>query len=107
MPYFMHQWTYKDKHAEKMVAEPQDRQRVVRLAAESFDGELIKFFFCFGDYDGMAITKFDSNEQALACILSVFSRGELATVKTTVLIAPQEGQNAMREARGLLKDHKP
>jgi uncharacterized protein with GYD domain len=103
MPYFMHQWKYKDKQVAAMVARPQDRARIVRLAAKSFGGKVLQFFFAFGEYDGVAITKFDSNEEAFACFLHVFSDGELESIKTTVLLHESEGMKAMRDAHSALE----
>lgn len=104
MPLFLHQWSYKDDQVEKMILEPQNRAEIVRAAVRAFDGELISFFYCFGDYDGMAIARFPDNQTALACCMSIFAGGRLAGVKTTPLFDPDEGVAAMTQAAKALDD---
>jgi uncharacterized protein with GYD domain len=105
MPLFMHQWVYKDTQVKSMVTQSSDRDRenVVRIATEAFDGTLHNFYFTFGDYDGMSISEFQDNETALACLMSIIGQGRLKSVKTTVLFTNEEAQAAMKRARTILK----
>ena len=102
MPLFMHQWTYKDPQVLAMITNPQDRAEAVGLAVETFGGKLHRFFFCFGDYDGMCITEFPDSETALACLMSIVGLGGLSTIKTTVLITQEEAKAAMMHAHKLV-----
>src|SRR6185436_4135025 len=52
MPFYLHQWNYKDQYIKKMMLEPEDRADVVRTATAAFGGTLHSFFYCFGRYDG-------------------------------------------------------
>jgi uncharacterized protein with GYD domain len=99
MPYYLHQWRYKEEQVRKMMAEGTDRSEVVRLAIKGFGGELIAFFYCFGQYDGVAISRFPDSETALAAVLAISGQGRISTVHTTVLIEPEEGLRAMKHAR--------
>ena len=99
MPYYMHQWKYKDELIKKMTKDPEDRSQIIRVAAGAFDGKLHNFYLCFGEFDGMAITSFPNNESAYACLLMVFGEGNLAAIQTTVLFTMAEGLQAMKEAK--------
>ncbi len=98
MPIFMHQWSYKDQQVRRMLLEPKDRAEVVRTAVEAFGGTLLQLYYCFGDYDAMAISDFPDNETALACVMSIFAQGRIDTVRTTPLLSAEEGLRAMRQA---------
>jgi uncharacterized protein with GYD domain len=98
MPMFLHQWGYKDESVRAMVVEREDRQEVVRLATEAFGGTLHHFYYCFGDYDGCAISEFADAETALACVMAVFGQGRVRAVKTTLLLTPEQGARAIGHA---------
>ena len=107
MPYFMHQWNYKDAQVRKMVTEPQDRAEIVRTATEAFGGTLHQFFFSFGEHDGVSIAEFPDNETALACLMSILAEGRLQSIKTTILFTSEQSQLAMRTARDVVRSPLP
>lgn len=98
MPFFLHQWTYKDSEVRAMVTTPQDREEIVSLAAQAFGGRLHGFYFCFGDHDAMCITEFPDNRTALACVMSIVGHRGLVALKTTALVTTQEARDAMGHA---------
>jgi uncharacterized protein with GYD domain len=95
MAFYLHQWSYKDLQTKKMVIEKQDRSEVVRMATAAFGGTLHHFFYCFGQYDGLAITEFPDNEHALACLMTIFGQGRLNYIHTTPLFTAEQGLGAM------------
>jgi uncharacterized protein with GYD domain len=99
MPYYMHQWHYKEEQVRRMMLEDTDRSEIVRIAIKGFGGELIAFFYSFGPYDGVAISSFPNSETALAAVLAISGQGRISTVHTTVLVEPEEGLRAMKHAR--------
>ncbi len=107
MPFFMHQWKYKDPEVRAMVTHPQDRADIVRDAIEAFRGKLHNFFFCFGDYDGMCITEFPDNKTALASLVSIVGSAGLSSIKTTVLIRQEEAKAAMMLAHDVVAPYTP
>ena len=107
MPFFMHQWTYKDSQVRAMVTHPQDRAETVRFAVEAFGGRLHSFFFCFGNYDGVCITEFPDIKTALASLMSIIGAGGLAGLKTTVLITQEEARTAMGLAHEVVSPYAP
>lgn len=107
MPFYLHQWSYKDPAVRAMVTKPQNRDEIVALAAKAFGGRLHGFFFCFGDYDALCITEFPDNRTAMACVLSVVGQGGLACLKTTALVTQEEARNAMSDAHTTISPYSP
>jgi uncharacterized protein with GYD domain len=103
MPVFLHQWSYKDEQVKKMITEGTDRAEVVRLAIEAFGGTLRSFYYCFGEYDGMAISEFADNEAALACVIAITGQGRISRVHTTPLVSAADGLSAMKQASHILQ----
>jgi len=99
MPFFMHQWCYKDQQLKRLVMEGEDRSEVVRIAIEAFGGKLHTFYYCFGRYDGVAISSFPDDKTALACLMTIFGEGRNQLVHTTVLVEPEIGYGAMKKAK--------
>lgn len=104
MPMFLHQWIYKSEQVDAIVTECMNREEVVRVATEAFGGKLHHFFFCFGDYDGMAISEFPDQETALACLMTIFGHGGLQRVNTTVLLSPEQSRRAVQLAWQMIND---
>lgn len=102
MPYYLHQFSYKDREIRDMVTKPHDRAEVVRVAIEAFRGKLHQFYFTLGEYDGLSISEFPDNETALACVMSIAGQGGLAILRTTALVTTQETERAMKKAHKLL-----
>ena len=75
-----------------------------RQAAEQFfksvGGKLEAFYFAFGDTDVFAIVDFADNVSAAAISLAGNSAG-VAHVKATVLITPEEMDQAAQKSQGL------
>ena len=102
MPYYLHQWHYKDPAIHAMVMKPQKREDVVRLAIEAYGGTLHTFFLAFGEFDGVAIAEFDNQITAMACMMSIVGQGGLRALKTTPLLTTEEGMKAMELANEML-----
>src|SRR5262249_28385687 len=98
MPYYMTQWTYKDRQIEALVDNPHDRYAVIQKLFDSFGGKLHQFFLSFGDYDGVIIAEFPDSVSATACLLTIAKSGGVDKLKTTALIGPKEALKAMKLA---------
>ncbi len=107
MPFYLHQWNYKDPQIRQMLLEPSDRADVVGAAVRAFGGTLHGFFYCFGQYDGVALSEFASNEEALACVLAIFGQGRISSVHTTALFGADEGMRVMRRVHSILESRPP
>jgi uncharacterized protein with GYD domain len=109
MPFYLHQWTYKDQQIRNMLLgnELNDRREIVKTATEAFGGTLHHFFYAFGEFDGVAISSFKDNEAALACCSAIYAQGKILRVHTTPLFTAEEGVRAMRLAASTLKPPGP
>ena len=73
------------------------RRDAVAAVAESVGGKLESFHFGFGDRDAYVIVDLPDNESATAVALTVNASGA-ATVKTTVLLTPEEVDAAAKRS---------
>jgi uncharacterized protein with GYD domain len=80
------------------------RDRVAE-AAKSLGGQLEAFYFAFGDHDVVVLLDLPDNQAAAAIALSVDAAGG-ATTKTTVLLTPEEVDDAAKRSRDAV-DYRP
>ncbi len=73
------------------------RREAVARAAQSVGGRLEHFYFAFGDHDAFAIADLPNNESAAAFALAVSEAGG-ASVRTVVLLTPEEVDAAAKQA---------
>jgi uncharacterized protein with GYD domain len=73
------------------------RRDAVAQVAESVGGRLESFHFAFGERDAFVIVDLPDNESATAVALTVNASGG-ATVKTTVLLTPDEVDAAAKRS---------
>ena len=72
------------------------RREVIGQLAEGLGGKLEAFYYAFGDDDVFAILDFPDNVSAMAVSMALNASGA-ATVKTTVLITPEEVDQATKK----------
>ncbi len=107
MPLYLHQWRYNSGEVRAMVTQPQPRADVVKVAAHAFGGTIHGFYFCFGDYDGVAISEFPDDETAMAFLMTVVGQGGLAVTNTTNLLTPEQAVKAMDRAHHAVTGYAP
>ena len=73
------------------------RRDAVAAVADSVGGKLESFYFAFGDSDAYVVVDLPDNESAAAVALTVNSSGG-ATLKTTVLLTPDEVDAAAKRS---------
>ncbi len=78
------------------------RRDAVAAVAESVGGKLESFYFAFGERDAYVVVELPDNESAAAVALTVNAAGG-ATVKTVVLLTPEEVDGAAKRS----VDYKP
>ena len=101
MPLYMVQFAYTAEASASLVKNPQDRSAAGRQAVEKLGGRLIGLYYCFGEYDVVAITEAPDDNAALAGAMAVMAPGHLKAVKTTKLFIVEEAMEAMRKAGSL------
>jgi uncharacterized protein with GYD domain len=65
------------------------RVEAISAAAQGVGGKLESFYFAFGDADVITVVDLPDNEAATAIALTVNASGAV-TVRTTVLLTPEE-----------------
>ena len=100
MALYMTQFSYTTEAWQAMVKNPQDRSGVLKNLIEKLDGRLIGLYFCFGEYDGVAIYEYPEDVTCAGGALAVISAGHLKTMETTKLIRGDELVAAMKIANG-------
>ena len=98
MATYLFQFSYAVDAIRGMVEKPQNRREAADTVISAAGGRLLDMYFCFGDYDGVAVAEFPSNVDVAAASLAISSTGGFANVKTTVLITMDEAVQAMQKA---------
>jgi len=101
MALYMAQFAYTAEALATMAKNPQDRSVPSRELIEKSGGRLIGFYFCFGEYDGVALFEAPDDMTATAVALVAVSPGHLKAYKTTKLFTVEETMEAMRKAGSL------
>lgn len=73
------------------------RRDAVADTAEGLGGQLEAFYFAFGEHDAVVIADLPDNEAAAAIALAVNAAGG-ATIKTTVLLTPEQVDEAAKRS---------
>lgn len=102
MPLLMTQWTYTSAATAAMAKDPQDRSLGLKKLVEGAGGKLLCCYFCFGDYDGVAIWEAPDNTAAMAVVMAATGPGHLRTVKTTLLVSMAESVGAMNKTKAMV-----
>jgi uncharacterized protein with GYD domain len=99
MPYFLVQASYSAEAAAHLVQHPQHREQALKKTCETLGGKLHAFYYCFGEYDAIALLELPDNRAAAAMSLSADASGALKNIKTTVLLTVAEAMDAMKQAQ--------
>ncbi len=107
MALYMVQGAYTAEAVATMTKNPQDRSASMRELGQKLGGRLIGFYFCFGEYDFVAITEAPDDITAGAAAMAAVSAGRLKALKTTKLLTVEESMDAMRKAGSLASQEPP
>jgi uncharacterized protein with GYD domain len=98
MPKYMFEAHYSVEGAKGVMKEGgSGRRAAVAKMAEGVGGRLESFYFAFGGVDAFVVVDLPDNETAAAVALSV-SQGGGASVKTVVLLTPEEMDKAAKKS---------
>ena len=96
MATYMVQFKYTEEGMRGLLKEGgSKRKEAVQQLADALGGELVAYYFAFGEYDGLAIVKGSGNIEMVASNLIVANTGTVST-KTTVLLTPEELDQAVQ-----------
>ncbi|MGI9057777.1 MAG: GYD domain-containing protein [Ktedonobacteraceae bacterium] len=102
MALYMFQGTYTPESWASMTKNPQDRSVGLAEMIQKLGGKLISLYYCFGEYDVVAIFEAPDDTTASAMVLVAISPGHAKTSKTTKLLTVQEATEAMRKASSVM-----
>src|ERR1700730_5524609 len=100
MPTFMVQASYTSPAWNKLVQRPENRMEALRPVVEKLGGEIIAWYYAFGDYDVVVLFDVPSNVNAAAFSMAIAGSGAVKDFKTTILMSPDEGFDALLLAQG-------
>ena len=98
MPHFMIQAAYTPEALAALTRNPQNRAEAIRPVIEAMGGRLESFWYCFGDYDAVAIIELPDNTSAAAFSFVGSAGGGIRTIKTTPLMSVEDAMEAFKKA---------
>ena len=99
MAVYMTQWSYTPQAWANLAKNPENREAPLKaLIEEKLGGRLISMYYCFGEYDGIAIYEQADETTAMAGVLAAIAPGHLKATKTTALLTVKQAMDAMGKA---------
>jgi len=98
MPSYLIQVAYAPEALAALVKKPQDRTEAVRKTIEKLGGKMDGGWLSFGDYDTVVLCSMPDNVSAAAFSIAIGAGGACKSIKTTPLLTPAEGMEAMKKA---------
>ena len=97
MPKYLYKASYTEEGLKGLLKDGGTKRRdVVERAVKGAGGTLEAFYYAFGDDDVFGIVNLPDNVSATALALAIAGGGG-ATVKTTVIITPEEVDQAVKK----------
>jgi uncharacterized protein with GYD domain len=107
MPKYLIQGSYTEAGLKGLLKEGgSSRREAVEHAAKSLGGTLEAYYYAFGGTDIFVIVDYPDNVTATAASLVVNAAGT-AKAKTTVLVTPEEVDQAADLARRMSAEYRP
>jgi uncharacterized protein with GYD domain len=100
MPVYMIQAAYTGEAWSRLVQRPENRMDALRPVVEKLGGQLLAWYYAFGDYDVVVLVDLPGNVNAAAASMAVAAGGAVKAFKTTPLMSPDDGFDAMLMAQG-------
>ncbi|MAE16248.1 MAG: GYD domain-containing protein [Deltaproteobacteria bacterium] len=107
MAFYMFQASYTDTSIKAMITNKDNRKEAANKAISAAGGKMLSLFFCFGEYDIVAIIEAPDNTTIAGASLGIGSTGAFSKVKTTVLISPEEMSESLEKAEAFLPSYRP
>ena len=107
MSFYMYQGSYSTDAVASMIKRPNNREAAARQLVEAAGGKLHSLFFCFGDYDFVALIEAPDDISMAACALAVGGSGATSAGRTTKLVTPADAISAMEKAEAALEAYHP
>ena len=98
MPRYLHKFTYSKEAIKGLVSKSENRMEAIRPLIEAAGGKLIDAYYTLGDSDGIMITEFPADIDALTVSMAAGSSGSIADLSTTALIQIDDAVKAAERA---------
>ena len=102
MPYYMTQFSYTSDAVAALAKDPQDRSVGLAKAIEALGGRLVAFYYCLGEFDGVAICEMPDSVAELSVVLAAVAPGHVGAIRTTALLTVEEAMAAMKTAGAMV-----
>ena len=100
MPTYMVQASYTSAAWNKLVQRPENRMEALTPVVEKLGGRILAWYYAFGDYDVVVVFDVPNNISAAAFSMAIAWSGAVKEFKTTILMSPDDGFDAMLLAQG-------
>ena len=100
MPTFMVQASYTNTAWGMLVQRTENRMEALKPMMDRLEGRILSWYYTFGDYDVVVVFEVPNNVTAAAVSMAIAGSGAVKEFKTTVLMSPDEGFDAMLLAQG-------
>jgi uncharacterized protein with GYD domain len=100
MALYLLQVSYTSESWATQLQNPQNRREAVSPVIERLGGYIESAYYAFGEYDIVLIIEMPDNVSAAAFSLAVSAGGAVKSLKTTPLLAIDDGIEAMKMAAG-------
>ena len=107
MALYMFQASYTDASIKAMIANKDNRKEAAGKAIAAGGGKMLSLYFCFGDYDIIAIAEMPDNTSMAGASLGINSTGAFTSVKSSVLLSPEEMSESLEKAEAFLPSYRP
>src|SRR3990170_6716553 len=100
MPIYMIQASYTSGAWGRLVQRPENRMEALKPVIEQLGGQLLDWYYSFGEYDVMLLIDVPDNVKAAAASMAVAAGGAVKAIITTPLMSPEDGFDALLLAQG-------
>src|SRR5215472_15079415 len=97
MALYMTQFAYTAEAWAALAKNPQDRSVPIREVSEKLGARLVGLYYCFGEYDGVALVEAPDETTAMAIAIVAVTPGHVKAIRTTRLVTVEEAMEAMRK----------
>ena len=100
MPTYMIQAAYANEAWSKLVQRPENRAEALKVVIERLGGKMLAWYYAFGDYDVVVLVELPTDIAASAASMAIAAGKAVKAIKTTQLLSPEEGFDALVLAQG-------
>ena len=98
MSYYLTQASYSSEAWMAQIKNPENRFEKLRPMLDGHGVEIIQAFFAFGEYDLVIIFSAPDEKTIASVLMTVAGSGAISQMKTTELMAIEEGIDALKAA---------